>query len=195
MGLLGGRETQIFALHNLAYFSFWTHRKFITKMLTGRNIYKAGSRNSLLSVSKHLEPTHSSNHNGSGQGEDPGLGVSVEVRWVEYLVAYAFNSGYCWVDVRDVARAHVEAMESPTAANKRFLVAAGSYNNRIIVDLIRQNFPEYHSALPLESAEGGNYPDGGTFKIDSTRSKEMLGINYRSLESSVVDTVNSFKTA
>lgn len=97
--------------------------------------------------------------------------------------------------MRDVARAHVEAMESTTAANKRFLVAAGSYNNRIIVDLVRQNFPEYYSALPLESAEGGNYSDGGTFKIDNIRSKEVLGISYRSLESSVVDTVTSFKTA
>ena len=97
--------------------------------------------------------------------------------------------------MRDVALAHVEAMESTAAANNRFLAAAGSYNNRIIVDLIRQNFPEYHSALPLESAEGGTYPNGGTFKIDSTRSKEVLGIAYRSLESSVIDTVNSFKSA
>lgn len=86
-------------------------------------------------------------------------------------------------------------MELPAAANKRFLIAAGQYNNRSIVDLIRKHFPECHSALPSESVEGGNYPEGGTFKIDTTRSIEVLGIKYKDFEDTVVATVNSFKVA
>lgn len=99
------------------------------------------------------------------------------------------------MDVRDVALAHVEAMELLGASNKRFLVTAGNFNNRLIVDLIRKHFPEYHSVLPSESVDGGNYPEGGTFKTDNTRSKEVLGIEYRDFEDTVVDTVNSFKIA
>ena len=43
-----------------------------------------------------------------------------------------------------VARAHAEAMELTLAANKRFLISAASFNNRLIVD------------LPLASAGGGD---------------------------------------
>lgn len=88
--------------------------------------------------------------------------------------------------MRDVALAHVKAMELPIAANKRFLITAGYFNNRVIVDLIRKHFPEYHSALPSESVEGGNYPEGGAFKTDNTRSIDVLGIKYKDFEDTVV---------
>lgn len=97
--------------------------------------------------------------------------------------------------MRDVAEAHVKAMEFPAAANQRFLATGGYYNNRLIVDLIRKHFPEYHSVLPSESVEGGNYPPGGTFKIDNTRSIKILGIVYKDFEDTLTDTVNSFKAA
>ncbi|KAH8589880.1 hypothetical protein B0O99DRAFT_522334 [Bisporella sp. PMI_857] len=101
--------------------------------------------------------------------------------------------GYCFVDVRDVARAHVEAMQLPAAANQRFLAHGGAYNNRTIVELIRKNFPEYQSALPPSSVEGGDYPAEGVFSVDNTRSIQVLGIKYKALEEAVVDTVKSFQ--
>ncbi|WYZ36867.1 hypothetical protein EsH8_II_000373 [Colletotrichum jinshuiense] len=103
------------------------------------------------------------------------------------------SPGYLWVDVRDVALAHVKAMELPEASNKRFFAAAGYFNSRQVVGLIRKNFPRYKSALPDESVQGGDFPEAGLFKIDVTRSTELLGIKYRSLEYCVVDTVTSFE--
>ncbi|KAL1866705.1 Glycine-rich RNA-binding protein 2, mitochondrial [Diaporthe australafricana] len=99
-----------------------------------------------------------------------------------------------WVDVRDVALAHILAAELPDAANKRFFVTAGYFSNREVVDIIRKNFPEYHSPLPPESAKGGDMPEGGVFKINNKRSINILGLNYRSLENCVVDTISSFKS-
>lgn len=84
-------------------------------------------------------------------------------------------------------------MELPEASNKRFFVAAGYFNSRQVVGLIHKNFPRYKSALPDESVQGGDFPEGGLFKIDVTRSTELLGIKYRSLEYCVVDTVTSFE--
>jgi hypothetical protein len=49
----------------------------------------------------------------------------------------------------------------------------------MIVDLIRKHFPEYHSALPSDSVAGGDFPAGGTLKIDNICSVEVLGIKYR----------------
>jgi nucleoside-diphosphate-sugar epimerase len=99
---------------------------------------------------------------------------------------------HIWVDVRDVAAAHVEAMERSEAANKRFFITAGYYSNKEIVAIIRMNFPEYASQLPAESASGGDYPKE-MFKINNSRSKEVLGLKYRRLEEAVVDTIKSLK--
>ena len=71
--------------------------------------------------------------------------------------------------------------------------SATQYNNRMIVDIIRKHFPEYASALPSASAPGGNFPEGGLFKTDPSRSEQDLGIKFIDLEATVVDTVKSFQ--
>ena len=51
--------------------------------------------------------------------------------------------------------------------------------------------------LPSDSTPGGDYPEGtpdtGIFKYDNTRSIEVLGLKYKSLEESIVDSVKSFQ--
>ena len=98
-----------------------------------------------------------------------------------------------WVDVRDIALAHVKAIELPEAADKRFFVTAGYFSNRDLAEIIRKNFPEFEKELPSEDVKGGGYPEGGLYKFDNSRTKEVLGIKFRGLEESVVDTVNSLK--
>ncbi|RMZ71458.1 aldehyde reductase II [Pyrenophora seminiperda CCB06] len=66
---------------------------------------------------------------------------------------------HLWVDVRDVAEAHVAAFEKPEAANKRFFVTAGYYSNKDICQAIKKNFPELKD-LPTDSTPGGDYPEG-----------------------------------
>jgi nucleoside-diphosphate-sugar epimerase len=46
-----------------------------------------------------------------------------------------------WVDVRDVAEAHVAAFEKPDAANKRFFTTAGYFSNKEICQIITKNCP------------------------------------------------------
>lgn len=100
---------------------------------------------------------------------------------------------FAWVDVRDVAFAHVKAMETAEAGGKRFFTVAGPFNNKQVTEIIRSNFPDYASKLPSEKASGGTYPEGGVFSTDNTRTKEILGVNYNSLEDCIVDTVKSLK--
>lgn len=84
---------------------------------------------------------------------------------------------FIWVDVRDVADAHVKAMEVEKAANKRFFCVAGTFCNRDVVDIIRKNFPKHASGLPKENAKGGNKPDE-MFDFDNKRSIDILGLKY-----------------
>jgi len=100
---------------------------------------------------------------------------------------------FAFVDVRDVAKAHVSAMEKADAGGKRFFIVAGPFSNREVTEIIRANFPEYASKLPPASASGGDYPEGGAFKTDNSRSVEVLGLEYKSLKDSIIDTVKSLK--
>ncbi|KIV89460.1 hypothetical protein PV10_06859 [Exophiala mesophila] len=95
---------------------------------------------------------------------------------------------FIWVDVRDLALAHVKAMEIPEAGGKRFLLTAGHYDNGEIASVIKSKFPDLADRLPKDIS--GDRPKD-VYGFDNSRSKELLGIKYRSLEESVVDTVNS----
>jgi nucleoside-diphosphate-sugar epimerase len=101
---------------------------------------------------------------------------------------------YIWVDVRDLALAHVKAMELPEAADKRFFVTAGYFTNKQICDIIRKHFPEYKDQLPTPETKGGDFPEGGVYKYNNSRAMEVLGLKWRTLEESIVDTVKSLQS-
>ncbi|KAF7179614.1 hypothetical protein CNMCM7691_008662 [Aspergillus felis] len=59
-------------------------------------------------------------------------------------------NSFQWVDVRDVALAHVRAIEVPEAAGQRFLAAAGPYSNHEIAKISRKD-PLYLSIRVVEN--------------------------------------------
>lgn len=95
---------------------------------------------------------------------------------------------FWWVDVRDVALAHMRAIEVPGAAGKRFLAVAGRFSNEEIAQILKTNFPDLASKLPAEISVPN---EGEPYKIDTTPMNEILGISFRPLKECVVDTVGS----
>ena len=67
---------------------------------------------------------------------------------------------FIWVDVRDLALAHVKAAELEEAGGKRYFLTAGHFSNREIANIIRKDFSDRASNVP-ESAKGGDYPAEG----------------------------------
>ena len=98
-----------------------------------------------------------------------------------------------WVDVRDVALAHVLCVEKPEAAGLRFFLTAGPYSSRQLVEIIHQHFPSLRKQLPTDDAlKGAGIPaDRDIFDYNNSRSKEVLELTYRPLAPCVVDTVKS----
>ncbi|RKU41529.1 methylglyoxal reductase (NADPH-dependent) gre2 [Coniochaeta pulveracea] len=96
---------------------------------------------------------------------------------------------FTFVDVRDVALAHVRAMELPETGGKRFYLVAEHFSNKKIADIIKAEFPQLKKRLPDVESED-DIPQK-VYGFDNERSREMLGIEYRSLKTSVVDTVRS----
>lgn len=101
---------------------------------------------------------------------------------------------YIWTDVRDVALANVLAIEVSKAAGKRFLCTAGFYTNAGIADVIKKNFPQLKDKLP-DSYERDFDMNNKPYDIDNSQSKTALGLEYRSLEQSITDSVDSLLAA
>lgn len=96
---------------------------------------------------------------------------------------------FTWVDVRDVARAHVRAMTLPAAGANRFYLVGGHFSNKRIADIIRAHFPQLAGLLPPADTPD-DFPDD-VYQFNNSKSREVLGLEYTKLEQSVVDTVHS----
>lgn len=96
---------------------------------------------------------------------------------------------FTWVDVRDVSLAHVRALLVPGAGGNRFYVVGGHFSTKRVADVIRSSYPELAAKLPPAEAED-DFPDE-VYGFDNSKSRKVLGLEYRGLEESVVDTVGS----
>lgn len=109
----------------------------------------------------------------------------------KYKEEVAPTGTFIWVDVRDLALAHVLAMEKEAAANKRFFIVAGHFTNKGIVEAVAKVQPE---VLTKDTkTKPGDFPDEGIYDYDNSRSKEVLGLQYRPFEQAILDTVKSLK--
>lgn len=100
-----------------------------------------------------------------------------------------------WIDVRDVARAHIRALENPDAGGKRLFTTAGLFSNSEIAAIVRENFPEYKDKVPGPDVKGGERPQSDkTFRWDVSQTDNLLGIKWIDLKTSITDLVASLKT-
>ncbi|OBA22376.1 NAD(P)-binding protein [Metschnikowia bicuspidata var. bicuspidata NRRL YB-4993] len=91
-----------------------------------------------------------------------------------------------WVDVRDLAEYHVKALSAPNAANQRFLISAGDYDNQEIADILRENLPlKITKTVPVGNP--GSRIKGSHYTTNSSKGVKMLGVSYRALETCVLD--------
>lgn len=89
-----------------------------------------------------------------------------------------------WVDVRDLALAHVEAAYiRPETSNKRFAVCSPEKSSyQYVAQIIKEEFPEWAERVVLPP---GNPPPVGT-GLDGSPLTEELGIKYTSLRECIV---------
>ncbi|KAI6248700.1 Ketoreductase azaE [Erysiphe necator] len=96
-----------------------------------------------------------------------------------------------WVDVRDVALAHIKAFELDEASGKRLFVVTGQKSEQDVAEVIRKNFPSLAANLPnLDTAQ----PKVDCYKYDNSDTTAIVGTTQYSFEQSVVDTVKSLQS-
>ncbi|EGW33150.1 uncharacterized protein SPAPADRAFT_60453 [Spathaspora passalidarum NRRL Y-27907] len=101
--------------------------------------------------------------------------------------------GSVFVDVRDVARAHLVAFEKDEAISKRLLLVSGSYTLDTIANIINKKFP--HTTVPKGDESRNSEITKAIHKFDNSRTQKILGFEFKPLEESIVDTVGQIYNA
>lgn len=93
-----------------------------------------------------------------------------------------------FVDVRDVARAHLVAFEKDIA-NKRLLMNAGRFCGQDILDVINKHISDLQGKVPVGEPGKGKEITGAMCKIENDKTKEILGFPLIDLDTTVVDSL------
>ncbi|EGV61575.1 Cinnamyl-alcohol dehydrogenase Flavonol reductase/cinnamoyl-CoA reductase [Yamadazyma tenuis] len=93
-----------------------------------------------------------------------------------------------FVDVRDVAKAHLAAMVQKEAVNKRLFMTGGKFSTQMLLDILNKHFPE----LKLPKGKVGNGPAeiATLAKTNNDKTKAIVKFEFTPLEKIVVDTVS-----
>ncbi|KAL7938577.1 hypothetical protein V8C35DRAFT_288516 [Trichoderma chlorosporum] len=97
------------------------------------------------------------------------------------------TKGPTFVDVRDVADAHVKALQKAEAGGGRYLISGGIYCNQELADVSRRLFPKYGDRIP--TGEPGKRESHTHFGISTAETDQVLGVKWTSLEDSLRDVV------
>ncbi|KAL2540910.1 NAD(P)-binding Rossmann-fold superfamily protein [Abeliophyllum distichum] len=97
------------------------------------------------------------------------------------------NATFGWVNVKDVANAHILAFENPSANGRYCLVERVAHFSEI-VKMLRELYP----TLPLPEKCVDDKPFVPTYQVSKEKAKS-LGIEFTSLKESIKETVESLK--
>lgn len=102
------------------------------------------------------------------------------------------------MDVRDVAKSHVDALTNSAAANQRILLISGLISPQLVANIIREHFPSLKDrvpeGIPSQLLPPGVHPTGWDMRVSLdilTKGTETGNWTYIGLETSVIDAVSS----
>lgn len=98
----------------------------------------------------------------------------------------ATRGGY--VDVRDVAKAHVVAFEKEFT-NQRLLLNAGRFASQDILDILNDKFESLRGKIPEGVKGSGKEINDSLCTIDNKKTLELLGFPLIDLEKTVYDSI------
>lgn len=93
-----------------------------------------------------------------------------------------------FVDVRDVAKAHLVAFEKPIA-NERLILNADRFTGQDLLDVLNAEFPDLKGKIPVGEKGAGAGIIKTLSKIDNSKTKELLGFPLIDLSTTVSDSI------
>lgn len=99
------------------------------------------------------------------------------------------NFAGAFVDVRDVARAHVLALEKPELKSKRLVLLNDVYALQDVADYINKHFPELRGKIATGVPGEGKEIVKHIAHYDNSKTKKLLGFEFISFGQAITDTV------
>lgn len=121
----------------------------------------------------------------------PKMNTSCEI--INQLIHTKKNDSFpdiygAYTDVRDVAKAHVLALQDDKLASKRLFLTEGRFKTQDMLDILNNNISELKGEIAVgKPGTGVSFNDPGA-KIDNSATKQLLGFPFKNLEETVVDT-------
>ncbi|KAF8879133.1 D-lactaldehyde dehydrogenase [Infundibulicybe gibba] len=97
-----------------------------------------------------------------------------------------------WIDVRDVATAHVLALEKPEAGGERIILCAGPSVWQEWLDAANALFPPGTSRWKFPRGEPGRKITH-MMEYDTSKAARILGMRYRTMEEIITDTLADYQ--
>ncbi|KAF8879127.1 hypothetical protein BD779DRAFT_1676521 [Infundibulicybe gibba] len=97
-----------------------------------------------------------------------------------------------WADVRDVATAHVLALEKPEAGGERILICAGPSVWQEWLDATNALFPPGTSRWKFPRGDPGRKIIH-MMEYDTSKAARILGMRYRTMEETITDVLADFQ--
>ncbi|EMG50658.1 GRP2 putative NADPH-dependent methylglyoxal reductase GRP2 [Candida maltosa Xu316] len=96
-----------------------------------------------------------------------------------------------FIDVRDVAKAHLVAFEKKEAIGQRLVLINGPFTTDLIADIVKKNVPQ--AQIPAgDLARSKQIVEEKVGKSDTTRTNKILGFDFISVEKTFVDAAKQF---
>ncbi|KAJ5385412.1 NAD-dependent epimerase/dehydratase [Penicillium concentricum] len=97
-----------------------------------------------------------------------------------------------WIDARDLAEVHVQALLTPEAGGKRFVAASPEpFSYEYAADIIRDEF-DWAKETVTTNYKMGEKPTG-SYGIDGDTVARELGVKYRPFKETVIDLVGQIR--
>ncbi|PCH42478.1 NAD(P)-binding protein [Wolfiporia cocos MD-104 SS10] len=116
--------------------------------------------------------------------------------WYQWALKGLFDptrldiEGFNWVDVRDLANAHVLAIQKMEAAGSRVIVSQGPWDWYECIDVCRQCGVE--TPVKEQRPRATAIPHQWTY--DTSKAEKILGIRFRSLRDSTNDIIQDLRS-
>ncbi|CCH46697.1 Dihydroflavonol-4-reductase [Wickerhamomyces ciferrii] len=96
-----------------------------------------------------------------------------------------------FIDVRDVAKAHLFAFQRDNTINKRLFLNETTFTEQTLLDIVNAKFPSLHDKVPKGVPGSDKETLRESFTVfDNTKTKEILDFEFISLEQGVFDTID-----
>ncbi|WWC94420.1 hypothetical protein V866_001262 [Kwoniella sp. B9012] len=104
------------------------------------------------------------------------------------------DAGPNFIDVRDVALAHVKAMMIEEAGGNRFVVSGGPYSGNDLCLVLSKEFPEIKGVPRANpNPEYCEEVHASTNMLDGSKAQRVLGMKYRTFQECAKDTIISLR--